>query len=302
MWKAETEDGVEQCAVDNLDRLIQSRGFGDSQGIASSTAGDSSRDLRQYSPKLGRKTLPEGRVASLDDVDASQLLNTSPCGMAPQDTMLSLMNLESQPGVLTEVSQVVSFDQLYIQALLMHDILRGKVESWALNTEGYFPVNSGECDRAHWDTTRYVKWKDVAHDRKVVNRVKWPCVKRTNRAFGKLAISYDRCISRLLDMTRFSIFFDSIEHITVALGAIMSDPDVKLLRVKNTLSFNADVSQTAGYRCVHLNLKIVNRETGMFGCDSHVCEVLLALHSFGELRTPESHGRYIRYRNLRGKV
>ena len=43
MWKAETEDEVEKCAIDNLDRLIQSRGFGDSQAIASSTAGDSSR-------------------------------------------------------------------------------------------------------------------------------------------------------------------------------------------------------------------------------------------------------------------
>lgn len=158
--------------------------------------------------------------------------------MAPQDTMLSLMNLESHPGVSTEVSQVVSFDQLYIQALLMHDILRGKVETWALNTEGYFPVNSGGFDRSLWSETRYVKWKDMAHDKEMVNRVKWPCVKRTNRAFGKLAISYDRCISRLLDITRFTIFFDSIQHITVALGAIMSDPDVELLRVKNTLSFS----------------------------------------------------------------
>jgi len=195
-------------------------------------------DVRQYNRKLGRMIPLEGRSTSLDDVDTSGPSITSPREMPAEDTMLSLIHLKSQPGVFDETSQVVSFDQLYIQALLVHDILRGKVETWALNTEGYFPLRSREYDDAFWNTKRFTKWKDVANDQQMVNRIEWPCVKRTNRAFGKLVISYNGCVSRLLDMTRFSIFFDRIEHITVALGTIMSDPDVQLLRVKHTLTFS----------------------------------------------------------------
>jgi len=58
-------------------------------------------------------------------------------------------------------------------------------------------------------------------------------------------------------------------------------------------------SATAGYRAVHLNLRLINAKTQMMGCEMHICEVQLVLRSIGELRSAQSHARYRQYRDLR---
>jgi len=151
-----------------------------------------------------------------------------------EDTMMTLLKYRSVPGKFNEASQVVSYGQLYIQALLVHGILRGKVEEWALKSQGYLPVIMYDHDNDEWKTKLSVKWREVAE---TPSLAVWPCIKRSTRSFQKVARVYNSRVSRLLDVTRFSIFFDSIQDLTVSLQTIMIDPSIQLLRVKNSLAF-----------------------------------------------------------------
>ena len=148
--------------------------------------------------------------------------------------MMALLNYRSEPGIFDEKSQVLSYGQLYIQALLMHDILRDKVGKWALKSQGYLPVIMYDHEVDEWHSKLSVKWSEAAE---TPSLAVWPCIKRSTRSFQKIARVYNRRVSRLLDMTRFSIFFDSIEDLTISLQTIAADPNVQLLRVKNSLAF-----------------------------------------------------------------
>jgi hypothetical protein len=64
-------------------------------------------------------------------------------------------------------------------------------------------------------------------------RFLWPGLKRCTRGFEKLARVYGGDVSRMLDITRFSLFFDSVDDITAALNIIMADEEVKVVRVRN---------------------------------------------------------------------
>ena len=63
-----------------------------------------------------------------------------------------------------------------------------------------------------------------------------PVLKRSGRVFEKLARSYKGDVSRLCDIARISVYFDKIQDITMAIGMIMTDSEVQLLRVKNSLN------------------------------------------------------------------
>lgn len=284
-------------------------------------------------------------------------------GIVAEDALLTLMNYKSVPGNFDQASPVVSFGQLYTQALLVHGILRAKTEEWALKSQGYFPISVCDSEHTSLRTRMCSKWSDVADDLDVAGLVEWPCLKSSRRLQEKLVRSYDRGASRLLDLTRSWIFFDSVENLTACLRSMLTDPGVQLLRVKNTLAFgallpppslatptkaiafnqvrcaarghrrwplpqllaraqscqvaasphtpdpetpqiplsfpsDADVSTTAGYRCVRLYLRVVSKETEMLGCELHICEVQLLLRSFGEAGSKESHERYVKYRDL----
>ena len=80
-----------------------------------------------------------------------------------------------------------------------------------------------------------MKWRDVASDPGIVGQIKWPVLKRSARAFEKLARVYKGNVSRVCDIARISLYFDKIEDITMVLGIIMTDSDVQLLRAKNNL-------------------------------------------------------------------
>jgi len=218
-----------------------------------------------------------------------------------ENMMLSLIHLTSVPGRVDTMSQVVSFDQLYIQALLVHDELKYKSMSWALQSGAYFPLKDQALSEGGMSQTvkKFVKWKDVANDPGIVGQIKWPILKRSARSFEKLARVYKGNVSRVCDIARISLYFDKIEDITMVLGAIMTDSEVQLLRAKNNLKPDANASATAGYRAVHLNLRLINHKTQMMGCEMHICEVQLVLRSIGELRSAQSHARYRQYRDLR---
>ena len=96
-------------------------------------------------------------------------------------------------------------------------------------------------------------------------------------------------VSRLVDLCRQTIIFDDPLDLAACLLAIRSDPETRLLRVKNRLDPDYDTRLSAGYRDVALNLRLVGSEAVAMGLDTHVCEVLLLLRSMYELKVLHAH-------------
>jgi hypothetical protein len=84
-------------------------------------------------------------------------------------------------------------------------------------------------------------------------------------------------VSRLVDICRHSIYFDTIEGVSQCLSKIHSDKDVTILRIKNRFDPSFDAGKSAGYRNLALNLRVVTKETMALGTETHTCEVQLLL-------------------------
>jgi hypothetical protein len=84
-------------------------------------------------------------------------------------------------------------------------------------------------------------------------------------------------VSRLVDICRHSLYFDTIEGVVQCLSLIQKDQEVILVRVKNRFHPAFDSEQSAGYRNLALNLRVVTKETLALGIETHVCEVQLLL-------------------------
>ena len=93
--------------------------------------------------------------------------------------------------------------------------------------------------------------------------------------------------SRLVDICRQSIVFDSVEGIVACLRLIEQDKDVEILRIKNRLDPAYNSSQSAGYRDVAMNIRVVTPEARALGVNGHVCEFQLLLRQFVELKARE---------------
>ena len=100
-------------------------------------------------------------------------------------------------------------------------------------------------------------------------------------------------MSRLLDLCRQSIVFDSAADMAACLSAVHVDRDVQAIRVKNRLDprphphsdgSRCDSEPVAGYRDVGVNLRITGPAAVRLGLDSHVCELQLLLRPFAELK------------------
>ena len=91
-------------------------------------------------------------------------------------------------------------------------------------------------------------------------------------------------VSRLVDLCRQSIVFESVGDVTACLAAIRADPEVVVLRVKNRLDPGYDSAASAGYRDVALNIRLVGPEACSLGVETHVCELQLILRPIAELK------------------
>jgi len=116
----------------------------------------------------------------------------------------------------------------------------------------------------------------------------------------KLLRSYQLDISRLLDISRSSIVFDTMEQLTAALGIIATDDNVRVERIKNRMCPEYSSDESAGYRDVCINLRPVNKEAVLLGAEMHMCEVQLILRQFAEIKTEEGHKRYVQARDAAG--
>jgi len=204
------------------------------------------------------------------------------------------MQLRGQEGELDYESPVKSLDQLYAQASGLYPVFLAKTKEWAYISEGqFFKVGGG-----------FVNWREAKAQGpagELMNSIKWAQMKSPSRAVEKLVRAYKGDESRLLDLCRQSIIFDTIEEVTQCLQNIENDPEVVVVRVKNRYTRDYDGKETAGYRDVSLNLRIDNEVTRGLGVETHVCELKLLLTSYANLVSDRGHKQYVMWRNMRGE-
>ena len=177
------------------------------------------------------------------------------------------------------VSVVDDLDQLFAQAAGVDGLLRSKVQQWALASRGHFRLSAPAADGS-----RYVLWEAAALSPELRGRVEWGGLKSIGRSIEKLVRSYRYDVSRLVDVCRKSIVFETVEDLRTCLAAMWGDTEVVVERVKNRLDPGYDARATAGYRDVAVNLRVVGLGAAELGLDTHVCEVQLVLRGFADLK------------------
>jgi hypothetical protein len=128
--------------------------------------------------------------------------------------------------------------------------------------------------------------------------------KRRQRAIEKVWRTYAGNATRLSDLVRCSIVFDSVPDLQECLALIIADPRVNVVRVKNRFSAAYDaVKECCGYRDIQLSVTLndLGEEHERMGLHEHVCEVQLHLNSIYKLKNDEGHKRYVEFRNRRAE-
>lgn len=249
------------------------------------------------------------------------------------DHLFRSLNALYAQRTLEKDDHIQCLGQIYMQAIIANALMVKKVQQWALKTNGYFRLHDvhvqsqqqGRVSRLGLglegslpggsDLTstligdantplvsrRFMKWADAKDDPAKVDAIRWPPLKRHRRIVEKLTRVYNNDVSRLVDISRHTIFFETFTDLTMCLGEIVTDFDVKVERIKSRMSVKYDSGQTAGYRDVALNVKIDSAMAAMLGCETHLCEVQLLLCKFGELKTQEGHARYVQFRDARAE-
>lgn len=191
-----------------------------------------------------------------------------------------------------------SLDQLYAQAHVTAVILKYKLVTWSRACGGRCLVIK-EGGGEHEGGVEFVRLADLEVGQ--AQHVRWGKVKTPLRALEKAHRCYGGNYSRLCDLARHSLVFETPEDLMECLEQMRADEDVQLLRVKNSLHADADAASSSGYRQVMLNLQIVTEWTERIGVATHVSEVQLLLKGFANAKTSEGHRRYVEARNGRGE-
>jgi len=198
---------------------------------------------------------------------------------------------------------ITSVDQLYAQASALQPILRSKVQGWADVSQGSFLATKHDREDEP-DDKIFIGWHQAKGDPKLRDSVEWAQMKKPLRAVEKAIQTYRGDVSRLLDITRQTIYFQDIEHISTCLGAIWQDEEIVVERIKNRMDPEDSVTQMYGaYRDVMLNIRIVNDKTKDLCINTHICEVRLALQCFAEVLIMDNttHANYVALRNEMGQ-
>jgi len=206
------------------------------------------------------------------------------------------------PGRTQLNSKVSSMNQLYAESAVANLLLTERIKVWADGSSGMVQL-LGDVQvsgvEVPVEQQMFVRWSQVKNDPDMLRRVKWPVMKRHTRALEKLLRIYKNDPSHLVDVARNCLIFNNVNDLTICLGLIITDDNVRVERVKNRMSSDYDKSLTGGYRDVCLNLRIVSKDAQSLGAEQAVCEVQLLLESFARLKSQEGHLRYVIARNSR---
>ena len=131
---------------------------------------------------------------------------------------------------------------------------------------------------------------------------KWAKVKSVGRCLDKIEIAYEADTSLLLDVARATIVFSQVSDLVDCLEALCRDPDIDIVRIVNGMDpEKSEEPLQAGLKFVKVNLAIHTERMRMFGVETHICELILILHSQIILRSKSSWKRYIFLRNVRNQ-
>eukprot|EP00282_Hemiselmis_andersenii_P046347 CAMPEP_0172088270 /NCGR_PEP_ID=MMETSP1043-20130122/23146_1 /TAXON_ID=464988 /ORGANISM="Hemiselmis andersenii, Strain CCMP441" /LENGTH=678 /DNA_ID=CAMNT_0012750567 /DNA_START=14 /DNA_END=2051 /DNA_ORIENTATION=- len=273
LWRTlmANKDGV--ACIEHLTKVVRMIGL------------DDKNYCRQHNRLRADNLPPQLRAKSMSNAAPNLAAN-------PLFADLGRMYLQGRPD---SNSQVTSCNQLYAQAALANLLLSERVKVWAEMSQGMFRVDSEGSEGQ-----KFAKWRDIKDDPNMVAKVHWTHMKRHGRAIEKLLRSYQNSPSKLLDISRNSVIFENMTHLTNCLGIIVTDENVRVERLKNRLSPDYDPEETEGYRDVCINLRIINKQAQGVGAELHICEVQLLLLEFAALKTFQGHQRYVSARNTRG--
>ena len=128
--------------------------------------------------------------------------------------------------------------------------------------------------------------------------------KRRQRAIEKVWRSYGGNATRLRDLVRASLTFDTVGELKVCLALILADGNVRVLGVKNRFASTYDaIKLSCGYRDIQLSVTLseacFSPEEVAMELHEHVCEVQLHLRPIYTLKNDEGHKRYVTFRNCR---
>lgn len=195
-----------------------------------------------------------------------------------------------------------SLSHLFLTARFVHPILKFKVQDWALGSRGHFFSELGPGGSyAQWQPPQNASAEEVAEYRDTM-RFRFAELKLPSRAVAKTVRSYGGDVSKIVDICRQTIVFESVSDLAQCVDTITNDPQVAVERIKNRMSLKSTVSSnTTGYRDVLINLRIMDESTRRIGADWHVCEVQLVLREVALLKNNEGHKRYVDFRNYRSE-
>jgi hypothetical protein len=268
-----TDTGKE--SVEKLDQTVKSMMVRDFNG-----------SCRQYNRMVAAPAAPAQLGVEVEDASN---------GGAPIHPLFQNLGLFTIPGAMDTTSRVRSCNQLFCQAAIANLLLIDRLKEWAELSQGFFCDGSceGRC------LSSFVKWNDLKGGVAAERKVHWTPMKRHARCIEKMMRSYDNDPSRLLDISRGSIAFETLADLSACLEAIWKDEDVVVSRITNRMSASFNASETGGYRDVSLKLRIVSPQAQALGAELHVCEVQLLMKGFASLRS-ENDMRYVEARDTRG--
>jgi hypothetical protein len=138
---------------------------------------------------------------------------------------------------------IASLDQLFSQAACLDVLLRKKVRELALISNGLFPIPQKDGD---WKVL-FCRYKDFVSI-PGCGEIAWTAVKSPERALEKLLRSYGNDPSRLLDLCREGIVFNTVEDLVCCVRALLNDEEIRVVRIKNRLDMDVDSALAAGFR------------------------------------------------------
>jgi len=104
---------------------------------------------------------------------------------------------------------------------------------------------------------------------------------------------YHGDVSKLCDLVRQRIVFDSLTDLCWCLEEIGRDALFQVVCLKNRFDTHADVSRTAGYR----DVRVCTETTEELGVSGHVCELQLTHREMSLHLSPAQHKRYLGFKN-----
>lgn len=128
--------------------------------------------------------------------------------------------------------------------------------------------------------------------------VLWGQVKKLDRAVNKIAVFCQGRVSRLCDLVRQRIVFNSLNELHACVEAIQNDPELQIVRVKNRFDTKYAAQTTAGYRDVVLTVRVCSDDTRALGLSCHGAELQLAHRDMAQHLSAAQHARYLQYKSV----